>query len=95
MTNVVKDAIRIPAAIQRRAGIAAGDVVEIKATPGRITIVTVPEQFPKDEYTPGQRKMIDTQLAKAARGPFHGPFSSGAEVSAYLKNRKREQTNNP
>ena len=93
MTNVVKDSIRIPAAIQRRAGIAAGDLVEIKATRGRITIVTRTEPLPKDEYTSVQRKSINAQLAKAAKGPFHGPFSSGAEVSAYLKQFKREQSN--
>ena len=93
MTNVVKDSIRIPAAIQRRAGIAAGDLVEIKATRGRITIVTRTEPLPKDEYTAAQRKTINAHLAKAAQGPFHGPFSSGAEVSAYLKKFKREQSN--
>ena len=89
MTNVVKEFIRIPAEIQRRAGIAAGDLVDIKATRGRITIVTRAHPLPKDEYTSVQRKAIDAQLAKAAQGPFHGPFSSGAEVSACLVRFKR------
>lgn len=92
MTNVVKEFIRIPAEIQRRAGIAAGDLVDIKATRGRITIVTRAHPLPKDEYTSVQRKAIDAQLAKAAQGPFHGPFSSGAEVSAYLTRFKRAQS---
>ncbi len=92
MTNVVRNSIRIPVAIQRLAGIATGDLVEIKATRGRITIVTRTEPLSKDDYTPSQRKAIKEQLAKAAEGPFHGPFSSGTEINTYLKKFKREQS---
>ncbi len=95
MTNVVKSSIRIPAAIQRRAGIAVGDLVEIKATRGRITIVTRTEPLPKDEYTPNQRKAINAQLEQAAQDPFHGPFSTSTEISTYLRKFKRERANKP
>ena len=92
MTNIVKNSIRIPAVIQRRAGIATGDLVEIKATRGRITIVTRAEPLPVDEYTLGQRKAIDAQLEQAAQGPFHGPFTTGTEIGTYLRKFKREQS---
>jgi len=93
MTNVVKNFVGIPPAIQRSADTGPGDLMEIKATPGRITIVTSTEPLQKDGYTLLQRKSIDAQLAKAAQGPFHGPFRRGAEVRAYLTKFKREKPN--
>ena len=74
-------------------GLIPVDLVEIKATRGRITIVTRTEPMPTDEYTPSQRIAINAQLEKASEGPFHGPFGSGAEIRAYLKKFKREQSN--
>ena len=38
-----------------------------------------------DEYTPEQRRIIDTRLTKAEKGPFYGPFRNGAEVAAFIK----------
>jgi len=86
MTTVVKNEnpITIPRAMQRRARLAPGDRVEIRATPGVITIVA---ELPSadDEYTPAQRRYIDARLREAARGPYYGPFKNGAEVAAFLK----------
>lgn len=45
-----------------------------------------------DEYTAEQRRMIDARLREAEKGPFYGPFKSGAEIAAFLKARARGAT---
>jgi hypothetical protein len=90
MVTVIKDKtpIEVSPAIQRQAGLAPGDKVEIKAIGGVITIVGKPGSA-MGEYSPDQRKAIDKGLAEAENGPFHGPFKDGVEVAAYLKRFKR------
>ena len=86
MTTVVKNrtGLTVPAAVQRRAGFKAGDVVEFKASGGVITILP---KLPSadDEYTPEQRSIIDAQLDEAERGPFHGPFNTADEMVSHIK----------
>ena len=43
---------------------------------------------PVDEYTPEQRRTILAGIKAGRKGPYHGPFRSGAELEAYLKNIK-------
>jgi hypothetical protein len=45
-----------------------------------------------DEYTVEQRRIIDARLREAEKGPFYGPFKSGAEIAAFLKARARGAT---
>jgi hypothetical protein len=42
-----------------------------------------------DEYTPAERRAIDASLAESEKGPYHGPFKSGAEIGAFVKKRLR------
>jgi len=46
-----------------------------------------------NEYTPQPRRVINARLAEAEKGPYYGPFKSGAEVAAFL--RKRTRSANP
>ena len=43
------------------------------------------------EYTPRQRRAIDASLAEAEKGPYYGPFQSGAEIAAFMKKRQRRE----
>jgi hypothetical protein len=47
-------------------------------------------RFPNaaDEYTPEQRKQIDTQFDRAEKGPFYGPFKNGNEVAVFLTKKR-------
>ncbi len=69
MTTVVKKntPIAVPDALRRRAGIKVGDRLEFKVSGGIINIVP---EFPSaaDEYTPGQRRIIDERIAEALSG---------------------------
>jgi bifunctional DNA-binding transcriptional regulator/antitoxin component of YhaV-PrlF toxin-antitoxin module len=94
MTVTVKtktSAITLPAAVRRRAGFKAGDVLEFKAAGG---VVTIRPKSPTadDEYTPEQRAMVDARLAEARKSPHHGPFDTAGEAIEFLrkeiKNRK-------
>ena len=60
MTITVKNEtdLVVPPSVRRKAGIKAGDQLEIKASRGVITIVTKPGSA-ADEYTPEQRRLID------------------------------------
>lgn len=50
-------------------------------------LVVERSEFPNadDEYTPAQRRIIDSRLAKAEKGPFHGPFDTADEMIAHMK----------
>ena len=37
-----------------------------------------------DEYTPEQRRATDASLAESEKGPYYGPFKSGAEIAAFM-----------
>ena len=38
-----------------------------------------------DEYTAAERRAINAEIAKAQKGPYHGPFKTAAEVARFLK----------
>src|SRR5262245_2160335 len=86
-----KGQVTIPTAVRRKAGLSKGDVVSFAFQRGKIIITPMlvfdRSKFPTadDEYTPAQRRAIDARLAKARKGPYHGPFRNGAEVEAFLK----------
>jgi bifunctional DNA-binding transcriptional regulator/antitoxin component of YhaV-PrlF toxin-antitoxin module len=64
-----KSALTVPLAVQRPAGIKAGDRVEFKVSGGIINII--PElPSAEDEFTPAQRRMIDARLAEAGKRPL-------------------------
>ncbi|MFN0171547.1 MAG: hypothetical protein ACKV22_34450 [Bryobacteraceae bacterium] len=69
MTTIVKEKtpLTVPVAIQRRAGIAAGDQVEFKVTRGAIIIETVPEP---SSYKPTRAELAAIRKGEAqiARG---------------------------
>jgi bifunctional DNA-binding transcriptional regulator/antitoxin component of YhaV-PrlF toxin-antitoxin module len=86
MTVTVKsqDELVVPRAVQRRAGIKAGQRVQFKVSGGIISII--PElPTADDEYTPAQRRVIDARLAKARKGPYHGPFETAGEAITFLR----------
>lgn len=63
----------LPPRIRRMAGFKAGDQVEVKASGGVVTLIP---KLPTadDEYTPEQRRVLDSQLDEAEKGSLHGPF---------------------
>jgi bifunctional DNA-binding transcriptional regulator/antitoxin component of YhaV-PrlF toxin-antitoxin module len=77
----------VPPSVRRRAGIKAGDRLEFQAARGIITI-RKRQDLKDDEYTPAQRRMIDSRLAEAAedvrQGRVYGPFSTHQELMASL-----------
>ena len=89
MITVVKSKlpIVIPATVQRRAGLKAGDRVEFRVSGNIITVQ--PETVAKEEdYTSAQRRrLIDARLAEARKGPHYGPFDSVAEMQADIESR--------
>ena len=97
MTITVNDnaelVLSLPARVRRQAGIKAGDQLEVKAIPGVITIVAKP-QTAEAEYSPEQRRAIKAEVVQARKGPYHGPFKSGDELAAYMKNFKRSRLSN-
>jgi AbrB family looped-hinge helix DNA binding protein len=85
MTITVTDkaGLVVPPSVRRRAGIKAGDRVEFKVSGGVIAILPkLPAAV--DEYTPEQRRTINTRLDEAEKGPFYGPFTA-REAAAFLK----------
>lgn len=82
--------IVIPPAIQRRAGIKAGDRLEFKVSGGIISIL--PKLPPADdEYTPEQRRLIDAELAEASKGPYYGPFETADAAVKFLEQEIRKR----
>jgi AbrB family looped-hinge helix DNA binding protein len=96
MTVTVKNdtaELVVPANVRRRARIKAGDQLEFKVSGGIISII--PKLPPADdEYTPAQRRTIDSQLKDAAKGPYYGPFETADEAIKFLHReiRKRKAT---
>jgi AbrB family looped-hinge helix DNA binding protein len=85
--------ITVPKSIRRKAGYRPGDQVEFKVS-GR-TITIVPKlSTPDDEYTPGQRRIIDARLAKAEEdikaGRVHGPFTA-KEAAVFVERLAKER----
>lgn len=77
--NNNKTPLVVPSAIRRKARFRSGQELEFKASGGVITILP---KLPSadDEYTPKQRRIVDTRLAGAladiAAGRVEGPFTS-------------------
>ena len=90
-----KGQMTIPRTVRAAVGLADGDLVEIKAVGKKIVItpqVAIDRsKFPSadDEYTPGQRRMVNARLNRAEKGPYYGPFRTGAEVAAFLEKKSR------
>jgi bifunctional DNA-binding transcriptional regulator/antitoxin component of YhaV-PrlF toxin-antitoxin module len=73
--------------VRRKAGIKTGDELEVKVSGGIITLL--PKRHAMDaEYTPAQRRVVDTHIAQGLedvkRGRVHGPFESHPEFIASL-----------
>ena len=84
----------VPKSVRRRAGIKPGDRLEFKVSGGIINIIP---KLPSadDEYTPEQRRVIDAQLAEAAKGPYYGPFDTADAAIRFVHQeiRKRKASN--
>lgn len=85
--------ITVPKSIRRKAGCRPGDQVEFKVS-GR-TITIVPKlSTADDEYTPGQRRIIDARLVKAEEdinaGRVHGPFTA-KEAAVFVERLAKER----
>jgi AbrB family looped-hinge helix DNA binding protein len=90
-----KGHLTIPNDIRSAVGLADGALVDVKAARGKIVItpqiVIDPSKFPNadDEYTPAQRRIIDSRLAKAMaevkKGRVSPAFETIAEFEAALK----------
>lgn len=84
----------IPSSVRRKAGFRSGQVLEIKASGGAITIVPKAPNA-ADEYTPAQRRAIDAELKQSLeevrRGQVAGPFDTAEEMIASLKRQLRRR----
>jgi bifunctional DNA-binding transcriptional regulator/antitoxin component of YhaV-PrlF toxin-antitoxin module len=79
-----KDELAVPRAVQRQAGIKAGQRVRFKVSGGIISII--PDlSVADDEHTPARRRVIDTRLAEARKGPYYGPFKTADGAIAFLR----------
>lgn len=104
-TNLVrvqhKGAVTIPTRLRTQAGIAEGDLVEMRFHQGKIVLVPKVvidrSQFPTadDEYTPSQRRLIDTRLAKSdadiRHERVHGPFATAKEMAVSIERRIKKR----
>jgi len=99
VTITVKDdavGLVVPPSVRRRAGIKAGDQLEFQVSRRRITILAKPG-VRDDEYTPGERRAIEREMAKGVgdirKGRTCGPFNTVGEmagsIEAYIKKSRR------
>jgi hypothetical protein len=79
-----KTPLVVPVAVQRKAGLVAGQKVEFRASGGVITITPKPPSA-DDEYSPVQRRLIDARLAAARKGPYFGLFDSADDAIKFLR----------
>jgi AbrB family looped-hinge helix DNA binding protein len=85
----------IPSTVRAAVGLAEGDLVDVRAIGNRIVItpqlVIDRSKFltADGEYTPAQRRALNASLAESEKGPYYGPFESGAEIAAFMKERQR------
>ena len=92
-----KGQVTIPTRLRIQVGLADGDLLEATAEKGRI--VLTPRIGVEDEYTPAQRRAIDTRLDKAEAdvkaGRLSKAFSNHSEFIASLDEAaKRVRTSN-
>ena len=78
-----KPSVIIPPAALRRPGFKSGQELEVRASFGVITILPKSPST-DDEYTPEERLAIDTRLAEARKGPYHGPFETADDAISLL-----------
>ena len=92
-----KGQMTIPISVRSAVGVVDGDLVDVTAVGRKIVItprlIVDRSKFPSanDEYTPEQRRLIKAQIKQAEKGPWHGPFGSGAGVAAFLKKTVKSQ----
>jgi len=78
----------IPTEVRSAVGLTTGDLVDVRAVGNKI-IITPQVVVDRGEYTAEQRRALDASLAKSEKGPYYGPFKSGAEIAAFVKKRAR------
>jgi bifunctional DNA-binding transcriptional regulator/antitoxin component of YhaV-PrlF toxin-antitoxin module len=83
-----KDPLVVPRAVSRKAGLKRGQELEFRVSGGIITIL--PKSQPADkEYTPAQRRAVDSRLAEGLAdikaGRTYGPFNTADEMIAHMK----------
>jgi hypothetical protein len=80
----------VPAKVQRQARLKIGELLEFRVSGGVITILP---KLPNadDEYTSSQRRTIDTRLAAARKGPYHGPFETADAAIKFLNKEIRNR----
>jgi len=85
-----KQPVVVSQAALRRAGFKSGQELEVKASGGVITIIP---RLPSanDEYTPRQRRVVDAAIAKARKGPYHGPFETADDAISFLRKEIRKR----
>jgi bifunctional DNA-binding transcriptional regulator/antitoxin component of YhaV-PrlF toxin-antitoxin module len=100
MTVTVKNRtpLVVPPSVRRQAGFKSGQKIEFKVSGGAISIHPKPETT-DPEYTPGQRRVIDAQLAdsladvdaRRVQGPFstHKEFIASLHAEARKLNRRK------
>jgi bifunctional DNA-binding transcriptional regulator/antitoxin component of YhaV-PrlF toxin-antitoxin module len=76
--------LTVPDRVRRRAGLKHGDEVEFKVSGGVINIVP---KLPSatGEYTAAERRVVDSGLADARKGPYYGPFETAHDAIAFLR----------
>jgi AbrB family looped-hinge helix DNA binding protein len=92
-----KGQMTIPSTVRAAVGLAEGDLVDVRAIGNKIVItpqlaIDRSSKFPTadaGEYTPQERRALDASLTESEKGPYHGPFQSGAEIAAFMKKRQR------
>ncbi|MGA3202920.1 MAG: AbrB/MazE/SpoVT family DNA-binding domain-containing protein [Bryobacteraceae bacterium] len=93
MTVIVKNNtadLVVPASVRRKAGIKPGDRLEFKVSGGIINII--PKLPSADgEYTAEQRRVIDAELASAAKGPYYGPFETADAAIRFVHREIRKR----
>jgi AbrB family looped-hinge helix DNA binding protein len=98
-----KGQVTIPTHVREQAGLSQGDLVEFSYERGKIVITPKllidRSKFPTadDEYTPAQRRIVDSQLAEGLAdikaGRISGPFDSGDGMITDMKaNLKKKAT---
>jgi AbrB family looped-hinge helix DNA binding protein len=96
-----KGQVTIPTSVRRQAGLSNGDLVNFAFQRGKIVItprlVIDRAQFPNadDEYTPAQRRIIDTRLDESEedlkKGRTLGPFNTAEDMIAHMKGQLKER----
>lgn len=85
--------VTLPDSVRKQAGISVGDFLETKVERGRIMLV--PKAIvDRDEYTHGQRRVIDARLSKSLedikKGRSYGPFHTADDMIEFLHSQVRK-----